>query len=222
MVTFISIFLIGLSLVEVARSSCFCNGLCSNLKPGCRYGEEIRRIVKEDEVCYSHCEDTFSLAVQQAACFKGCLSEGCSASTLQNWGKSIQEFFSLRSRGQGAKQTTESVMIVDSSKNSVIYALYLNGEPVYSKNLSLKTKNNQVISYTFMSWTVFDRRTDLIMTGLAMLCFILGMVLLLTPCFDESIDDIEGTSSKVKSEKQDLGSYAEDQDLKKGLLSDYH
>ena len=119
MVTFISFLLIGLSLVEVARSSCFCNGLCSNLKPGCRYGEEvsvfadlmdtlwmvfcgwlwlplfsqssvswhkyfqIRRIVKEDEVCYSHCEDTFSLAVQQAACFKGCLSEGCSASTLQ-------------------------------------------------------------------------------------------------------------------------------------------
>ena len=116
-------------------------------------------------------------------------------------------------------------MIVDSSKNSVIYALYLNGEPVYSKNLSFKPKNNQVVSYTFMSWTVFDRRTDLIMTGLAMLCFILGMVLLLTPCFDENLDDLQDVepevTAKVKSEKQDLESYADD-DMKKGLLSDYH
>jgi hypothetical protein len=140
---------------------------------------------------------------------------------LQNWGKSIQEFFSFSSHGQGSKQTTESVMIVDNSKNSVIYALYLNGEPVYSKNLSFKSKNNQVVSYTFMSWTVFDRRTDLIMTGLAMICFILGMVLLLTPCFDDNVDDLRPeVTVKVKSEKQDFDSYAED-DMKKGLLADY-
>ena len=117
-------------------------------------------------------------------------------------------------------------MIMDSSKNSVIYALYLNGEPVYSKNLSFKSKNNQVVSYTFMSWTVFDRRTDLIMTGLAMFCFILGMVLLLTPCFDDNdLDEImQGMqpeiTTKVKSEKQDTDSYADDE-MKKGLLSDY-
>lgn len=144
---------------------------------------------------------------------------------LQSWGKSIQDFFNIRGRVQSAKQTTESVMIVDSSKNSVIYALYLNGEPVYSKNLSFKPKNNQVVSYTFMSWTVFDRRTDLIMTGLAMLCFILGMILLLTPCFDENLDDLEDVepevTSNVKSEKQDLESYADDE-MKKGLLSDYY
>lgn len=139
---------------------------------------------------------------------------------FQKWGKTIQEFFSFKGQTQGAKQTTESVMIVDSSKNSVIYALYLNGEPVYSKNLSLKTKGNQVVSYTFMSWTVFDRRTDLIMTGLAMICFILGMVLLLTPCLDETIEEAPA-ERKGKLEKQDVEFYAED-DLKKGLLEDYH
>ena len=57
---------------------------------------QIRRIVKDEEVCYSHCEDTFSLAVQQAACFKGCLSEGCSASTLQVSLVTIQQFHFCR------------------------------------------------------------------------------------------------------------------------------
>lgn len=222
MVTFLTCLLIGLTIVDVARSSCFCDSLCSNLKPGCRYGEEIRRIVKDEDGCYNHCQDTFSVAVKQAACFKGCLSDGCSASTLQSWGKSIKEFFSFSSHSQGSKQTTESVMIVDNSKNSVVYALYLNGEPVYSKNLSFKSKNNQVVSYTFMSWTVFDRRTDLIMTGLAMICFILGMVLLLTPCFDDNPEDVksEVTVSKVKSEKQDYEKYAEDE-MRRSLLEEY-
>lgn len=211
--------LIGCALFEGVKTSCFCKGVCDQLKPSCRYGEEIQGVVKESSICYEYCEDSFPVPMQIAACFKGCLSDHCSTTTIQKWSKSIQGFFSFQR--PTIKKTTESVFIVDSNRNSVVYALYVNGAPVYSKSIKTKPQDNRMISYTFMSWTVFDRRVDMIMTTLALLCFIISIILLITPCSeDEEEQDAESGKKGVEKQPEDVAIVFEE-DLKKGLLEDY-
>lgn len=134
---------------------------------------------------------------------------------FQSWGKSIKDFFSSLRDEKQKKQTTESVMIVDNSKNSILYAVYINGEPVYSRNVSFKSRNNQIVSYTFMSWSVFSRSSDFLFTSLALLCFILGLILLVTPCVDDEDEKCEEAGCEKCAED-----YADD--LKKGLLEDQY
>ena len=68
-----------------------------------------------------------------------------------------------------------------------------------------------------MSWTIFDSRSDFIMSVLALLCLFLGILLLITPCFENSDTD----DQEKEAESQDLKTLTEDDDLKKNLLADY-
>ena len=70
-----------------------------------------------------------------------------------------------------------------------------------------------------MSWTVFDGRFDLIMSLLALLCFVLGVLLIVIPCFEE--DECEHQEHEKELRKQDQHCLAEEDDMKKNLLADY-
>ena len=177
--------------------------------------------------CFSvlHC----NMAAVQVACltipmnysvFTTCLTKFY----LQKWSTTIKDFFTFKSTGR-SKQTSETVVIVDSTKDSLVYSLYLNGKPVYSKDMSLKTKNGQIVSYTFMSWTMLDRKSEMIMTGLGLLCFVFGVILLISPCFEDGEDGEKGADTCVsvkvqKSEKQNIDGYTVDE-MRKSLLEDY-
>ena len=156
---------------------------------------------------------------------------------FQKWSRSVKEFFTFQK--PKPKKLTESVFIVDNNQDSIVYALYVNGQPVYAKSLHTKSNNNnRVITYTFMSWTVFDRRGDMIMTTLAILCFLMGLILLITPCFEEEEEESscsDGCKNQKKDKKEAKETKTEkalekqdkaialvlEQEMRKGLLEEF-
>ena len=129
----------------------------------------------------------------------------------QTWSEKIRNMFS----SNRLSSMSQSVYIIDDDQHDVMYSLYINGQPVLTKTIHKDTlSHGTIVSYSMIRWSMFEREVDVLLSIVAILCLVLGIVLLVTPHSEEQI--VPPKESKLDKAYLDITDHDE---MKQCLLS---